>query len=129
MREWADRTPRTQWYWKKFDEMPTVYQNADIAVIPTIGCEGTSYSCLEAMASGLPVVSTYVGGLSELVTDGYNGFKVAPNLDEIREAVEYLLKRPAERERMGQNARRIAEQFSKDKWKKKWADVLTALVR
>ena len=44
----------------KPDEMPPIYQNTDISLIPTIYCEGTSLSCLEAQACGNVVISTNI---------------------------------------------------------------------
>lgn len=125
----AADTDRLHWYAKPFDEMPAVYRGADFAVIPTMGCEGTSFSAIEAQACGIPLVSTYVGGLSELVIDGYNGLKVAPRYEDIRDAVDWMIRHPADRERMGKNARAVAEQFSLAKWKKAWGEVIHDLVR
>jgi glycosyltransferase involved in cell wall biosynthesis len=127
--KWASRSERYSYYRKSFDEMPQVYRDADIAVIPTMGAEGTSYSAIEALATGLPVVTTYVGGLSELVIDGHNGIKVAPFYDDLRDAVDYLIRNPRERERLGRNARSTAMQFSLNRWKASWAKVIEDLLR
>lgn len=127
--KWASRSERYSYYRKTFDEMPQVYRDSDIAVIPTMGTEGTSYSAIEALASGLPTVTTYVGGLSELVIDGHNGIKVAPFYDDLRDAVDYLIRNPKERIRMGYNARQTAQQFSLDRWKASWSKVIEDLLR
>ena len=58
--------------------MPQVYRYADIVLIPTKAAEGTSLSCLEAMASGRAVIAGCVGGLSDLIVDGYNGLLLRP---------------------------------------------------
>jgi glycosyltransferase involved in cell wall biosynthesis len=121
--QWVGESEKRNFYSKSFDDMPAVYQNCDIAVVPSIGCEGTSYSAIEAMACGLPVVTTYVGGLNQLVIDGYNGMVVNPFYEEIRNAIKYLLDNPAERKRMGENARKVAEQMNRDKWERKWMEV------
>ena len=89
----------------------------------------TVHNCLEAQACGLPVVSTYIGGLSEMVIDGFNGIKVAPTLDELKSAVDYLIRNPDERTRMGKNARLVAEKFNIEKWQRRWTDVLKDLTR
>lgn len=47
-------------------EMPDVYRNADITLIPSLRREGTSLSALESMACGVPVVATDVAGLRDL---------------------------------------------------------------
>lgn len=53
------------------------FQRADIFVLPTYA-EGMPIAVIEAMAAGLPVISTPVGGTPELVTDGCEGFLVTP---------------------------------------------------
>lgn len=127
--EWVANNPtKRQFYSKTFDEMPAVYQECDIAVIPSIGCEGTSYSAIEAMASGLPVITTYVGGLNQLVIDGFNGIVVNPFYEDIRNGIQYLLDNPEERKRIGANARKVAEQMNRDKWEKQWIKIFEELL-
>ncbi len=67
--------------------------------------EGTPMAIMEAMASGLPVVSTAVGGVPELVQHGYSGFLVPPD-DEgaLREALQQLLNDAELRHQMGLQA-------------------------
>ena len=68
--------------------------------------EGVSTTVLEAMASGIPVVSTDVGALSEVVVDGVTGWLVAP-LDDgaMIKAATTLLDDAEARARMGVEAR------------------------
>jgi len=58
------------------DDIPQVLRALDIFTLPSLG-EGISNAILEAMATGLPVVATRVGGNPELVQDGVTGFLVA----------------------------------------------------
>lgn len=58
-------------------DMPRLYAAADMAVLPSLK-EATSITGLEAMASALPLVSTNVGGLPDLVEDGVTGVLVHP---------------------------------------------------
>jgi len=63
----------------KHEEMPDLFQKSDIVIIPTYFSEGTSLSCLEAMACQKPVVATNIGGLNDLIISGYNGLLSNPN--------------------------------------------------
>lgn len=85
----------------------------DVFALPSLA-EGVSNTVLEAMASGLPVVATSVGGNTELVENGFNGALV-PSRDSraLATALVSLLENDAERARQGANARqRVCERFS-----------------
>ncbi|RUS49114.1 glycosyltransferase family 4 protein [Cohnella sp. AR92] len=109
-----------------FSEVRAAYRGADIAVIPTIYSEGTSYSCLEAMSCGLPVVSTDVGGLNDLVIDGFNGRIVPPRKEELYEAIMELAENRELRTTMGRRARETALSFDLSIWRRRWRKVLEA---
>ncbi len=90
-------------------------QSAAIYVLPSYN-EGLPMSVLEAMAAGLPTVTTDVGGLPELVTPGVDGILVKPGaVDALAAAITSLAGDPAERERMGAAARaRVQSLYSRD---------------
>jgi glycosyltransferase involved in cell wall biosynthesis len=73
--------------------------------------EGFPNALLEAMASGRPVVSTAVGGVTELVRDGVDGLLVPPDGRGLAEAMARILGDRDLGVRMGSNARRRAEEF------------------
>ena len=60
------------------DDLPAVYRSADIFVLPTRELEGFGLATLEALASGLPVVATPVGGTLELLS----GLQARPSIPE-----------------------------------------------
>ena len=107
-----------------FSGMPQVYQEADMAVIPTIFSEGTSLSCLEALSAGLPVVSTNIGGLNDIIVDGFNGVLITPTVDRLVAAVSELIQNVKKRGRISSRARETAEAFDILIWKKRWEEVL-----
>ncbi|WP_018131909.1 glycosyltransferase family 4 protein [Effusibacillus pohliae] len=107
-----------------FDRMADAYQEADIAVIPSIFSEGTSYSCLEAISCGIPVVASNVGGLNDIIIDGFNGLLTAPTEERLSEAMIRLIEDPALRKTLGANARATALAFDKSIWKQRWKNIL-----
>jgi glycosyltransferase involved in cell wall biosynthesis len=76
--------------------------------------EGMSNAILEAMAAGLPVVATAVGGTPEVVVDGVTGFLVPPRDPQaLADAILRLLRDPDLRRRMGEAGRaHVTEHFS-----------------
>ena len=92
------------------DEIREYYARADIFCLPSFA-EGIPVVAMEAMAMELPVVSTRIMGIPELVEDGTHGLLVAPGrTDTLTEALERLVRSPDERRRMGQAARHKVEQ-------------------
>ena len=91
-------------------EMSSVYQQATILVL-TSEHEGTPNVLLEAMAAGLPVVATSVGGVPEIVQHARTGFVVAENqIDALPRAVLELIRNPDRAAEMGARARAYVEE-------------------
>jgi len=85
--------------------------DADIYVASSL-FEGLPLSMLEAMAAGLPVISTDVGGVSEIVHDGENGSLAEPeNPEAYAAAMEQLIQNVPLRQQYGEASRKIAEQY------------------
>lgn len=73
------------------NDVPPYYQNADIFVLPSY-TEGLPLVLIEAMACGLPVVVSNVGGIPEIIEDSKNGFLVHPqNINELNEKLGILI--------------------------------------
>ncbi|HLW00778.1 MAG TPA: glycosyltransferase family 4 protein [Ktedonobacterales bacterium] len=110
-------------------ELMQLYAKSDLFVLPTLAdCFGVAL--IEAMATGLPVVATQVGGVPDIVEDGHQGFLVQPN-DEaaLADRVERLLPDAALRRRMGVQARaRVLAHFDADKNSQRLLELLKALV-
>jgi glycosyltransferase involved in cell wall biosynthesis len=88
-----------------------IYRHADVFLFPTL-VEGMGIVVLEAMASGLPVITT-PNGPGDIVRDGVDGFLVpVRNVDAIVEKLEFLRTNPQIRHQMGRNARARALEFT-----------------
>jgi len=93
--------------------MPELYRQADILLFPTAR-EGLSLSALEAMSSGLPVVTTRSASMPELIEDGQGGFLCGlEQVDEFAEKINLLADSPSLRRQMGDfNRQRIEMSFT-----------------
>lgn len=103
-----------------FQDIPEYYRKADIVVIPTVASEGASLSCIEALASGCSVVATNVGGLSDIIIDGFNGLMVGTNADEIALGINKLIVDGSLRNQLEDNAVATAKAFVLSRWQDKW---------
>lgn len=97
-------------------DVPDILQAVDIFALTSL-CEAASLTLLEAMAAGLPVVVTDVGGNPEIVRQGLDGF-LAPRqaVDEIAQAIKKLLDDPEQARQMGISGReRVKEHYTLDR--------------
>jgi glycosyltransferase involved in cell wall biosynthesis len=86
-----------------------LFRRADVFVLPSRG-DCTPLAVAEALACGLPVVTTPVGGMPELVRHGENGLLVQPQEPEqLARALRVLVDQPDTRRWFGENSRRLAE--------------------
>ena len=87
---------------------------ADMVALPSFANEGVPQALMQAMACGLPVVTTNVGAIGEIVRDGVEGLMVMPrNADSLAEAIDRLRRDPAVREQLGHaGLARARERFS-----------------
>lgn len=93
-------------------DIPDLMHSFDIFVLPSRN-EGMGRVIVEAMAAGLPVVASRTGGLPDLVSDGHNGFLVPPgDAAALGRAIRKLCDTADLRQRMGEQGRRRAEDFS-----------------
>jgi len=90
-------------------DMPDIYRAADLSVLPSLA-EATSIAGLEAMATGLPLVGTNVGGIPTIIENGTTGFLVPPHSPgTMANALWPLISDADLRRRMGAAARAKVE--------------------
>lgn len=101
--------------WISGDAKNDLLRAADIFVLPSYN-EGLPVSILEAMSWGLPVITTTVGGIPELIKDHANGFLISPgDIPALQNLLEQLGDNPDIRRRIGLAAREsIKREYSKE---------------
>lgn len=99
--------------WASRGQIPELFKSATIFVFPSVWPETLGIVGLEAMAHGVPVVASDVGGVRQWLRDGVNGALVPPrDATALADAVRRLLNSPESLQRMSQNAiRTIKEGF------------------
>ena len=97
------------------DQLMRLYREYDIFVLPTGPGEGIPRVLLEAMAGGLPVVTTRVSGISSLVQDGHNGLLTDGSADQLVTAIRSLIESPDLRKRLIQNGYATARAHTIDR--------------
>ncbi|MCS6922926.1 MAG: glycosyltransferase, partial [Fimbriimonadales bacterium] len=91
-------------------DIPELLNASDIFVLPS-RWEGNPMSVMEAMAAGLPVVATAVGGVPELVENGASGLLVpSDDVAALAQALQTLVDNPSLRATMGHKARQVAQE-------------------
>lgn len=125
VRRLADLAPgRVHWRSLLPERMPEAYAAADIVLIPSLHSEGTSLSALEAQAVGRAVIATRVGGLPDVILDGFNGLLIEPDAAALRAALERLIRSPDLREHLVRHGHATVERFAIDRWRARWRDLL-----
>lgn len=99
-------------------EIHKYFQSADIFVLPSYtDAGGPPLVVIEAMASGLPVIGTNVGGIPEGIKDGINGFIIPPkNVDELTKKLDILVDNKELRQKFGiKSLETVDDEFNIDK--------------
>lgn len=102
------------------DDMGPIYSSLDVLVISSI-TEGLPLVVLEAMKHGIPVVSTRVGGIPEVIDDGVDGILVEPReADALFRAIESVILDDKKYAKISRNAvTKIREKFNQSAWIRK----------
>lgn len=112
----------------RHENLAPIYRKAHAFVLPSLN-EGMSNVILEAVASGLPIVTTDTGGSKELTRDGVNGFIVKmKDSDDITEKLEQLVTNPELCSRMSKESRKIAKELSWEKVAKEYTEVYGKII-
>ena len=99
-------------------EKEALLRNADIFVFPPIAQEGQPLVILEAMAAGLPVISTDRGAIKDTIVNGVTGFAEQPgHHDALLKRLVQLIENKSVRQKMGSNGEsRFREHYTLARW-------------
>ena len=82
----------------------------DIFILSSVK-EGLPYTIIEAMAAEIPIITTNVGGIPEMITDQETGFLIDPkNSDSIKERIEEIIDNPEKTKKIAEEAKQKTEQ-------------------
>ena len=111
---------------KPYQDIPAHLALADVAILPSTWNEPLGLTCIEAMAMGLPVITTNRGGISETVTpDCALILPVTPRLPkELAKTILDLYKHPEKRQAMSEAAKKRSQFFSKERYAREFFKAL-----
>ncbi len=93
-------------------DVPSILRQADVFVLPSRR-EGLGMAAIEAMACGLPLVSSNRHGINDYSIEGVTGFKHDPaDSRGFAESIDKLLSNPTLRKKMGEKCREVAQEFT-----------------
>ena len=121
----AQRVTFTGWLPTREDVF-TAVQSARVMVVASEE-EGGPRSALEAMALGIPVITTRVGVMNEVIQDGANGIFTDGTVNDMAQKIAALLENPAMQERIGAEAKKILGKFERKTLVKAYAEFLQSL--
>ena len=104
------------------DDVKEEMSKADIFCLPS-NYEGMPMTIIEAMASGLPVVATAVGGVPDMITDGKDGVLCKNTPEDIADALEKVIESAELRETLGKNAVDTSKEYSSENMAKKYYEI------
>jgi UDP-glucose:(heptosyl)LPS alpha-1,3-glucosyltransferase len=108
-------------------DLPEIYPAADAFVLPTL-YETFALVCLEAMASGLPVLASPVGGIEDYLVDGVNGFHIQRDSREIALKLDQVLNDPTLHARLRESGLATAKNYSWEKIAKQYLNLFNELL-
>ncbi|MDD5552402.1 MAG: glycosyltransferase family 4 protein [Candidatus Omnitrophica bacterium] len=126
----AENLERNIFFHSAVKDTLEVLEAMDLFVLPSLK-EGLGLALMEAMACGLAVIGSDVGGIKSLIRDGQNGLLVRPEDHQgLAEAISVLLRDPDKARSLGDNARLfINENFSQEKMVSQTEEVYSECLR
>ena len=110
-----------------YNQIPSYLKMADIAVVPSMWDEPFGLTVVEAMAAGLPLITTNSGGIPEICTGVAEIVEREDIVVQLAKKIRDLYSQPAKRREMAHSALERSRQFSKEKFAKDFFIALSAI--
>lgn len=95
------------------EELSEMYAKANVTVVPSIGYENSPMVIYESFTHSTPVIGSNIGGIPEIVSEGYNGFLFEPgNKDELKSILKRLVEDPSILKELEKNAYESAKKYT-----------------
>lgn len=115
--------------WVKDSKAIAELINQSKALVCSSRSEGGPRTTIEAMACGLPVITTPVGTMGDIIQHQHNGLLIDPTSESLTAAIRWLLAHPKTAQKMGEAARQTAQVFEKKNLIHEYALGYQALVK
>ena len=94
------------------EELAEIYRNTDLLVVPSVWYDNSPMVIYEALSYGVPVLASRIGGIPELIKNGYNGVLLNPgDREQLRNTLKELVLNRSELERMSKNAQESSRKY------------------
>ena len=107
-----------------YEEVPSYLKMADIAVVPSMWEEPFGLTIVEAMAAGLPLITTHSGGIPEICTGVATIVERDNIVENLANAITDLYEHPQKREKMAQASLKRSKLFDKDTYARNFFDAI-----
>lgn len=125
MRTYLNKFGNVEFIRYNSEDSLSIHSDKHIAVIPTVGSEGTSLSLLEAMSAQCAVVCSNVGGMTNIVIDQYNGLMINPCEEDLYVSIKELIINQDLRDAISIKAyETIKSGFSYENWAERWKNII-----
>ncbi len=103
LKNMADNDKRITFHgYRESEELFNFYKKANITIVPSICYDNSPMVIYESLMQGTPVIGSRIGGIPELIEEGYNGFLFEPdNIDELEKILSNLTKRSFQIKKIG----------------------------
>lgn len=114
--------------WVSGEKKIEVFNQSDIFILPSY-YEGLPVSILEAMSYSMPIISTNIGGIPEIVKDGVNGYLIHPgNKEKLKQTIDILITNTGLQREMGKESQRMVRRFLPESVIRQLSDLYKSLL-